>query len=271
MASLSTIASTPESEVLNFKQKEGENLKDAWYRICNAQNRSTRKQSTTVLLRNFYVGVSPWNRYVLDTITGGNFLGSHTVDSYSAMINLVGSPPLVVNETVLTLEHVMQRLDVIENKVATVELIENLDKKIHNQITQYGSKVGMTLKNLREKEPIVNEKIDQDSTRIRKLEDIITNLGSAFASVQTTPNFPPTKTAKFIYVPKNKGESSSKENEDLKMISVHPNFINIIKEPIATSEFLDFLPRSMTIDKTKESPRVYKGAIEELHTKDDNT
>ena len=29
----------------------------------------------------------------------------------------------------------MQRLEIIENKVATVELIENLDKKIHNRIT----------------------------------------------------------------------------------------------------------------------------------------
>ena len=52
----------------------------------------------------------------------------------------------------------MQRLEIIENKVATIELIENLDKKIHNQITQYGSKVGMTLKNIKEKDPIVNEK-----------------------------------------------------------------------------------------------------------------
>ena len=95
----------------------------------------------------------------------------------------------------------MQRLDIIENKIATVELIKNLDKKIHNQITQYGSKAGVTLKNLRKKEPIVNEKIDQDSTRIGKLEDIITNLGSAFSSMKNTPN-PPTKTAKFIYVPK---------------------------------------------------------------------
>ncbi|KAE8778183.1 40S ribosomal protein S5-1 [Hordeum vulgare] len=50
------------------------------------------------------------------------------------------SPPLMVNGTTLTLEHVMRRLDVIENKVATIELIGNLDKKIHNQITQYGSK-----------------------------------------------------------------------------------------------------------------------------------
>src|SRR3989337_1829763 len=109
MASLSTIASTPESEVLNFKQREGENLKDAWYRICNTQNRSTRKQSTIVLLRNFYVGVTPWNRYVLDTITGGNFLGGHTADAYNAMIDLLGPPPLLINGTVLTLEHVIQR------------------------------------------------------------------------------------------------------------------------------------------------------------------
>ena len=131
MASPPIIVSTPDNEVLNFKQREGENSKDAWYRICNAQNRSTRKQSTTVLLRIFYVRVTPWNRYVLDTITGGNFLGSHTFDSYNAMIDLLGPPPLLINGTVLTLEHVMQRLDIIENKIATIELIENLDKKVH--------------------------------------------------------------------------------------------------------------------------------------------
>ena len=45
MDNSSSIACTPEDEVLNFKQREGENLKDAWYRICNAHNRSIRKQS----------------------------------------------------------------------------------------------------------------------------------------------------------------------------------------------------------------------------------
>ena len=82
MASPLSTPLSPENEVLNFKQREGENLKHPWYRICNAQNRSTRKQSTSVLLRNFYVGATPWYRYILDTITGGNFLGSHTFDSY---------------------------------------------------------------------------------------------------------------------------------------------------------------------------------------------
>ena len=31
-----------ETEVLTFKQKGGESLKDAWYRINDAQNRSTK-------------------------------------------------------------------------------------------------------------------------------------------------------------------------------------------------------------------------------------
>ena len=103
----------------------------------------------------------------------------------------------------------MQKLEIIENKVATIELIETSDKNIHNQITQYGSKVGVTLKNIKEKEPIVNERINHDSTRIDKVEGIITNLGTAFSSVKNNLS-PPTKIAKLMYVPDNKGESSSK-------------------------------------------------------------
>ncbi|KAE8812064.1 Far1 [Hordeum vulgare] len=186
MARPTTPNDTPENEVLNFKQIEEGNLKDAWY--------------------------------ILDTIVGGNVLGSHTVDSYGAIMNFVGSPPLMVNGTTSTLEHVMQRLDAIERKIATIELIDGLDRKIHNQITQYGSKGGMVLKNLREKEPIVN-----DSSRIGKLEDVITNLGSAFTAVQNTPNLTLKKTVKSIFVSKSSGESSNKY-EDLKMINDYTTY-----------------------------------------------
>jgi hypothetical protein len=62
--------SIPEVEVCSFKQQGGESLKDAWYRISNAHHRCTKKYSTMTLLRNFYVGISSWNRYVLDTLTG---------------------------------------------------------------------------------------------------------------------------------------------------------------------------------------------------------
>ena len=109
---------TPEHEIFNFTQREGENLKDAWHRICNAQYKSTRKLSTSILLRNFYVGITPWNRCVLDTVAKGDFMSSHAFDAYNAMLDLFGPPPLLVNGTVLTLEHVMQRLEIIEKKIA---------------------------------------------------------------------------------------------------------------------------------------------------------
>ena len=72
-----------------------------------------------------------------------------SMDAFNAMGNLVGSPPIIINETTLTLEHVMQRLEAIENKMPTIEHLENLDKKVHNHITQFGSKVGATLKMLK--------------------------------------------------------------------------------------------------------------------------
>ena len=48
----------------------------------------------------------------------------------------------------------MQRLEVIEKKMSTIEHIENLDKKVHNQLAKFGSSVGTTLKLLKSKEHI---------------------------------------------------------------------------------------------------------------------
>lgn len=47
----------------------------------------------------------------------------------------------------------MQRLDAIEKKMLTEEHLENLDKRIHNLANKIGSKVGDTLKLLKEKNP----------------------------------------------------------------------------------------------------------------------
>ena len=82
----------------------------------------------------------------------------------------------------------------------------------------------MVLKNLKEKEPTVNEKLGHDSSRIGKLEGVITNLGSTFADVQNTPNFDHNKVTKSVFVPKNSGESSIKKDEDLKMMSDHATY-----------------------------------------------
>ena len=74
-----------------------------------------------------------------------------------------------------------------------------------------------------------------------------------------------------MYVPKNKGESSSKETADLKSISTHPNLFAIIKEPIATNEFFDLVPKSLIITRKKEIPKGDRCLIEEFPTKDGNT
>ena len=94
-------------------------------------------------------------------------------------------------------------------------------------------------------------------------------MGTAFSSVKNTPN-PPAKIAKLVYVPKNKDESS-KETADLKSISVHPNLFSIIKEPFVANDFIDFVPRSLIINKNKETLRCYRGLTKELPTKDGNT
>ena len=72
-----------------------------------------------------------------------------SLDAFNAMGNLVGSPPLMINETTLTLEHVMERLYAIEKKMLTEENIEKLDKRMHNLANRIGSKAGDALKVLK--------------------------------------------------------------------------------------------------------------------------
>ena len=65
-----------------------------------------------------------------------------SLDAFNAMGNLVGLPPLMINETTLTLEHVMERLDAMEKKMLTEDHMGIIDKKIHNFATNMGSKAG---------------------------------------------------------------------------------------------------------------------------------
>jgi hypothetical protein len=102
--------SNPEVEVHTFKQQGGESLKDAWYHVSNSHHKCTKKYSTMILLRNFYVGISSWNRYVLDTLAGGNFLGTPTLEACTLIESLVGVPPIHVVKTNVTLEEVLEKL-----------------------------------------------------------------------------------------------------------------------------------------------------------------
>ena len=73
-----------------------------------------------------------------------------------------------------------------------------------------------------------------------------------------------------MYVPKDKGETSSKGIRDLKSISVRPNFITFARDPFDTLEFIDLLPKSLIVNRDKEVPKNHKCLIKELPSKDGN-
>ena len=94
-----------------------------------------------------------------------------TLDAFNALGNLVGSPPLMINETILTLEHVMEILDAIEKKMLTVEHIENLDRKMQSYATKVGSIAGDISKLLKEKGTIIHERMEESPSRTNILEE----------------------------------------------------------------------------------------------------
>ena len=67
------------------------------------------------------------------------------LDAFNALGNLVGSPPLVINETILTLEHVMERLDAIEKKMLTQNILKIWIEKCKVMLLKLGQKWEMFL------------------------------------------------------------------------------------------------------------------------------
>src|SRR4051812_25160042 len=187
-----------ETEVLTFKQKGGESLKDAWYRINDSQNGATKKKSTTILLRNFYVGITSWNRFLLDTGVNGNFLEAPVREALNVMENLVGNTPIASIQEDITLAHIMKKLEKIELEMPSISKINELDRRIQGNLNRLDSsmhKIYKTFQTLKSH--------DMDPSRIDKIEEIIDTLGTTFSSIKTKKvETPARKEPKFVYVPK---------------------------------------------------------------------
>jgi hypothetical protein len=67
-----------------------------------------------ILLRNFYVGISSWNRYVFDTLARGNFLGTPALEACTLIESLVGVPPIHDVKSEITLEEVLEKLSSLD-------------------------------------------------------------------------------------------------------------------------------------------------------------
>ena len=113
------------------------------------------------------------------------------------------------------------------------------------------------MKTLKEKDATIDKRVEQGLSRIDKMEEVIDKVSSAFTPSKTSASTSQDKNPKFIFIPKSISTPPSKRNEDLKMISVHTNFINMIRDPI-------IMPPPLI-------PRKHGCVIEDLDKKDDNT
>ena len=156
-----------EAEVLTFTQRGGEILKDAWYRINDSQKRATKKQSTTVLLRNFYVGIT-WNRFLLDTAINGNFIEAPVWEALNVIENLVGSRPIPSIKEDITQAHIMGKLEKIELEMPSIDRVNELDRNIQGNLNRLDSSMKKIVKTL---ETI--KSLDEKSSRIEKIEEVI--------------------------------------------------------------------------------------------------
>ena len=64
----------PEAEILNFQQRDGENMKKAWDRLSAAHKKVMPWIPVKIVLRNFYHGIFRWCKHSLDLLAGGDFI-----------------------------------------------------------------------------------------------------------------------------------------------------------------------------------------------------
>src|ERR1043165_6988073 len=250
------------AEVLTFTQRGGESLKDSWYRINDSQKRATKKQSTAILLINFYVVINSWNRFLLDTAINGNFTEAPVWEALNVIENLVGSLPVASIKEDITLAHIMRKLENIELEMPSIDRMNELERKIQGNLNRLDNSMHKIVKTL---ESI--KTLDEKSSRIEKIDEVIETLGSTFSSIKTKKDETPAKKEpKSVYVPKVPRAKAStpiaKRVETVKNLEETPIF-NFNETSIDFPPF-DFIPRSIFIRPLFEKPLNTSCTIEEI-------
>jgi hypothetical protein len=125
-----------------------------------------------ILLRNFYVGISSWNRYFLDTLLGGNFLGTPALEVCTLIESLVGLPPIHFVKTEVILEEVIEKPNSLEKNLPN--LLDNA-----SQVNESIESIGKRITALE-----ASTIHDSQNLRIGKLEESMETLSSIFSSLK---------------------------------------------------------------------------------------
>src|SRR3954465_4980994 len=106
-----------ESGFLDFRQRDGENMKKAWDIISEAHKRIMPWIPIKIVLRNFYHGIFKWCKHSLDIIAEGDFLECDEDRALDILHSL--SSYFVYDRSVDT---VIDRLDTIEKILDALDL-----------------------------------------------------------------------------------------------------------------------------------------------------
>src|SRR3954469_6458182 len=149
-------------------------------------------------LEIFYVGITSWNRFVLDTAINGNFIEAPVWEALNVIENLVGILPIDSTKEDITLAHIMGKLEKIKLEMPSIDRVKEMDRKIQGNLNRLDSSIQKIVKTL---ETI--KSLDEKSSRIEKIEEVIETLGTTVSSIKTKRDETPTrKEPKFVYVPK---------------------------------------------------------------------
>src|ERR1041385_3543401 len=106
-----------ESEVVDFRQRDGENMKMAWDIISEAHKRIMPWIPIKIVLRNFYHGLYKWCKHSLDILAEGDFL---ECDEARALDILHGLSSYFVYGR--SIDTVIYRLATIEKRMDALDL-----------------------------------------------------------------------------------------------------------------------------------------------------
>ena len=119
MSSFLAFETLPEAEVLNFKQRAGENLKKAWDRLSEAHKRIMPWIPMKIVLSNFYHGVFRWCKHSLDILAEGDFI---ECGEEKALDIIDGLSSFFVYD--YGVDAIIDRLDSIEEKIVALDMRE---------------------------------------------------------------------------------------------------------------------------------------------------
>jgi DNA-directed RNA polymerase subunit H (RpoH/RPB5) len=128
--------------------------------------------------------------YVLDTLIGGNFLGTPALEACTLIESLVGVPPIHIVKTEITLEEVIEKLGSLEKSLPN---IPDNASRVNEAIESIGKRITILE---------ASTTLDSQSIRIGKPEESMETLSSIFSSLKFKKEKAFVgKEPKFMYVP----------------------------------------------------------------------